>query len=288
MKKCTKSSLMVLVMIILLTLPAIAFAGQSIKLIVNGQEIQQEVTPILMNDRTYFSVRILSNSLGITNDNILWKADEKMVTLLKGDRVVQVKIGSNIITVNGVNSIMDVSPEVINDKTMLPAVYIARAFGYTVNWDGDTQTVSITGTGNSPSTLTPIVNTTPLTTDELEKQEFIKIDKNVNDLFVYMDNLLAQDTISKSEITEMKSKLNNEGSILRAWPEIYYTSIKQMYVKALLSGNAVCVAKEFMSDSKYANSKDLLENIYQERLNTYENDKIDVQTEKIRLQKMGF
>ena len=39
---------------------------------------------------------------------------------------------------------LDVAPTTINDRTMLPIRFIAESFKFSVEWDGDTQTVTIT------------------------------------------------------------------------------------------------------------------------------------------------
>ena len=151
----------------LLTLPTIALADQPIKLVVNGQEIQSDIQPRVINNRTYFPVRIVANSLGVTDNNIIWDGTANTVTLMNSNKVVQIKIGDNKILENGHKSIMDVTPQVINDRTMLPVAWIAGAFGYLVNWDNNTRTIAVTGTGTGPSTLTPI-DTINTMTDKIE------------------------------------------------------------------------------------------------------------------------
>ncbi|NLG32310.1 MAG: copper amine oxidase N-terminal domain-containing protein, partial [Syntrophomonadaceae bacterium] len=51
--------------------------------------------------------------------------------------------GSTTITVNGEAQTMDVAPEIVNNRTMLPARYVAEGLGYTVGWDPGTKTVLI-------------------------------------------------------------------------------------------------------------------------------------------------
>lgn len=110
---------------------------------VNGVEYTMDVAPYISNSRTYMPIRYIANAMGINDDNILWDANTQTVTLLKGTQVVQLKIGSTSIIVNGAPIAMDVAPEITNSRTMLPARYVAQAFGYTVGWDEATQTVTL-------------------------------------------------------------------------------------------------------------------------------------------------
>lgn|GEM_PF-1267512 len=102
------------------------------------------VTPsYVKNDRTYLAIRDIATGLGIDSMNVLWDEVGQKVTLVKGDKVVQVAIGSTTMYVNGVAVAMDVAPEISNDRAMLPAAFIAQAFGATASWDAATSTVTI-------------------------------------------------------------------------------------------------------------------------------------------------
>ncbi len=110
---------------------------------INGA-VQSVVTPSYIKDaRTYLAIRDIATGLGIDPMNVLWDAASSKVTLIKGTKVVQVQIGSTVMNVNGVVVAMDVAPEISNGRTMLPAAFIAQAFGATASWDALTQTVTI-------------------------------------------------------------------------------------------------------------------------------------------------
>ena len=44
---------------------------------------------------------------------------------------------------------MDVAPEIASSRTMLPARHVANAFGFNVEWDAATQTVTMTQVGQA-------------------------------------------------------------------------------------------------------------------------------------------
>lgn len=109
----------------------------------NGEEKSMDVAPYIKNDRTYMPLRYVAYALGIDDNNILWDGVARTVTLMKGDKVVQIAIGSKTMLINGAAITMDVAPEITSDRTMLPIRFVAQAFGATVGWDAATQTVTI-------------------------------------------------------------------------------------------------------------------------------------------------
>jgi len=111
--------------------------------VLNGAEYTMDVAPYIKDARTYMPIRYVAYALGINDNNILWDQANKTVTLMKGDKVVQLQIGSKAIVINGAAVTMDVAPEISSDRTMLPARFVAQAFGADVDWDEATQTVTI-------------------------------------------------------------------------------------------------------------------------------------------------
>ncbi|HHY08737.1 MAG TPA: copper amine oxidase N-terminal domain-containing protein, partial [Corynebacteriales bacterium] len=108
---------------------------------VNGLTKVMDTAPYIKNDRTYVPYRYLALALGVAEEDIVWDAATQKVTVTKGDNVVEATIGSTTLTVNGEAVTMDVAPEINNDRTMLPARYLAEALGAVVGWDPATRTV---------------------------------------------------------------------------------------------------------------------------------------------------
>jgi len=99
-----------------------------------------DVAPYIKSDRTYVPMRYLGEVLGA---EVVWDDAARTVTLTKGDATVVFTIGSTSYTVNGETKTADVAPEIASDRTMLPARYVAEAFGAVVGWDAVTQTVIV-------------------------------------------------------------------------------------------------------------------------------------------------
>jgi len=121
----------------------ISFVIGESKYTANGIEQTMDVASYIKNDRTYLPVRYVASALGVTDSNIIWNDFDKTATLIKGDKVVQLKVGDTKMVVNGVAIAMDVAPEIASDRLMLPFRFIAQAFGASVAFDDATRTVSM-------------------------------------------------------------------------------------------------------------------------------------------------
>jgi hypothetical protein len=109
---------------------------------VNGVAYTMDVAPYIKDSRTFIPVRYAAQACGVSAENILFS--EGKVTLIKGDKVIQLTIGSKVMIINGVAITMDVAPEIINPgRTMLPFRWVAQALGATVSYDEATQTVTM-------------------------------------------------------------------------------------------------------------------------------------------------
>lgn len=116
-----------------------------IKIDIDGTSIDSDVPPFLQQDRTFVPVRAIFEGLGA---QVSWDAESKTVTAQKDDTTVSLVIGQKEITVNGTVKTLDVSSQIIENRTMVPARAVSEAFGYDVSWNGTKQTVSvITKTG---------------------------------------------------------------------------------------------------------------------------------------------
>ena len=68
----------------------------------------------------------------------------RTVTLTGSNTVVKLTVGSNIITTSTDTIKADVPVIVRDNRTYLPARFVANAFGADVAWDAVTRTVTIT------------------------------------------------------------------------------------------------------------------------------------------------
>lgn len=111
----------------------------------SGQEVERtmDVAPYIKDSRTFLPVFFVAQSLGVSENNIIWEPNTKSVTVIKGNRIAQMQIGSKVLTVNGTAIQMDTAPEIKDGRTMLPIYYVGQALGASVEWDADARSVTV-------------------------------------------------------------------------------------------------------------------------------------------------
>ncbi len=91
-----------------------------------------EVQPIVQNGRTLIPVRFVAEKFGA---KVGWDDATQTVTVNGSGKLVKLVIGSNVMTVNGAETILDVPAQTINDRTLIPLRALVEALGKTVYWD---------------------------------------------------------------------------------------------------------------------------------------------------------
>lgn len=122
----------------------ISFQIGSPTMTVNGVEkpIDGEGTvPVITDGRTLLPIRAVIEELG---GAVGWDGETRTVALeLNGD-IILMQADSNTAFLNEEARSLDVAPAIINGRTMLPIRFVAESFNLNVEWDGETQTVTIT------------------------------------------------------------------------------------------------------------------------------------------------
>ena len=107
----------------------------------NGIPINFDVPPQIINNRTMVPLRAIFKAMGAT---VTWDEHTQTAFAKKDDITVEAIIGSNYMYVNGKEKRMDVTPVVINNRTLVPARFVAEAFECEVEWDEKNSAVYIT------------------------------------------------------------------------------------------------------------------------------------------------
>ena len=116
-----------------------------IKMVINGQTVINENVPIIVNERTLIPLRELLVNLGVQNDDehIIWKGEDKSITIIRNTTKIELKINSNIGNVNGVECNLDSPAILYKDKTYIPARFVGEALDKTIDWDDITNSVLV-------------------------------------------------------------------------------------------------------------------------------------------------
>ncbi|QDY84443.1 copper amine oxidase N-terminal domain-containing protein [Paenibacillus polymyxa] len=110
---------------------------------VNGQTKTADVAAYAENGRTYLPVRYAAEALGVSPQNILFDKATSTVTLIKGNTVAQIKLNTNLLTVNGTVIRMDVKAVTNKNRTVLPIYWVGRALDASTNYDATAKTVTV-------------------------------------------------------------------------------------------------------------------------------------------------
>lgn len=108
---------------------------------VGGESVENDVAPIVRNDRTMLPARFVAEQLGAKVD---WNQDLKQVIITKGDKLITIPIGSDKAYVNNEAQLLDSPAFVENDRTYTPVRFIAENLDADVQWNGNDQSVTIT------------------------------------------------------------------------------------------------------------------------------------------------
>ncbi len=123
---------------------SVVFQIDAPKYFINNQlpSVEMDVAPFIRNNRTLVPLRFLANALGVDSDNISW--NDPVVTISQpGFPVVKLTIGEKLINVDGEITTTDVAPLIENNRTMLPAKFVAEALGYQISWCLEHQVVLV-------------------------------------------------------------------------------------------------------------------------------------------------
>jgi len=118
----------------------ISSGARPVSVTVNGVPIAFDQPPIISNGRTLVPMRAIFEALETTVD---WHVGKQMITAKKDDTTIMISIGSNLATVNEKEYRLDVPPQLINNRTLIPVRFISESLGAEVAWSIKTQTVLI-------------------------------------------------------------------------------------------------------------------------------------------------
>lgn len=108
-------------------------------IIVDG-DVKFDTPPVIKEGRTLIPVRAISEGMGA---EVGWNAEDKIVTITKGDKVIVFNLTENKVFVDEVEIIIDVPAKVMNNRTMVPLRFIAEQLGLNVEYDEEMQTIVI-------------------------------------------------------------------------------------------------------------------------------------------------
>lgn len=136
-KKCRKLLTCFLVVTMLMTMSAsLVFAADQVRIVNQGSFLAFEVPPQIINGRTMVPMReIFENVFGCT---VKWDGADKSITAVSPDTApitIQMKIDDQTMYVNGEPILIDVPPQIVSGRTLVPLKAISSSLGMGVGYD---------------------------------------------------------------------------------------------------------------------------------------------------------
>jgi uncharacterized protein YkwD len=125
--------------------------GADITVLLDGEKLFfQDVQPQIIDGRTLVPLRAVFEALEAL---VTWDEKTQGVAAVKGNIDINLTIGSSRAYKNGQLITIDVPPQIINGRTLVPLRFIGEAFNYQVDYLADTKTILITGKGLAGQSL---------------------------------------------------------------------------------------------------------------------------------------
>ncbi len=116
------------------------YAEDEIKVIIDGEELEMDVSPVIINGRTMVPLRAIFEYFGADVD---WWQDTKRIYAYLGSVNISMSVGRESASINYKKVTLDSPAVIIDGRTLVPVRVIAEAFHADVSWIADTKTVVI-------------------------------------------------------------------------------------------------------------------------------------------------
>ena len=118
----------------------------------DGEAVETDVDPFILDGRTLVPVRVISENLGA---DVSWDAATQQVTITTEEKIIVLTIGSSMALVDGEETELPdgVAASLVQveggSRTMVPVRFISEQLGADVQWDADSRTVIITSAASA-------------------------------------------------------------------------------------------------------------------------------------------
>ncbi|RKP47383.1 copper amine oxidase [Cohnella endophytica] len=109
---------------------------------VDGKKVTLPGAPFVQKGTStnYVPLKFVADKLGA---QVFWDNIAKRVTVLRGDKMLELWVGNSTMTVNGIRQPVLASPIVLNGSVYVPVRVISEQLGQKVGWESKTKTITI-------------------------------------------------------------------------------------------------------------------------------------------------
>lgn len=102
-----------------------------LSIVFDGKKMHFDVEPVIRNNRTLVPFRAIFEALGA---DVSWDGNTSTATAIKGDKTIIIKANDNVAYVNGEPHILDVAPEIVSGRNMVPIRFISETMNCAVDY----------------------------------------------------------------------------------------------------------------------------------------------------------
>ncbi len=135
--------------------PALA---ADMQITVNGSALSSDVAPLVINNRTMLPLRACAEALAATVNY----DPSGRIDIYRGNDKIVLLLDTPAAWLNGEKRPLDVEPQVVESRTLVPLRFIGEAFDCAVNWQSENNTVSIVAAGGSGQQTTDTPTPAPM------------------------------------------------------------------------------------------------------------------------------
>lgn len=107
---------------------------------IDGQPVELDVPPLIINGRTMVPVRFIGETLGAQFD---WDKITKKVTCIYGNLTMELFVDQKMAKVGATAVTLDAPPVIKDGRTLVPLRFIGEQLGAEFAWNATTKTVTI-------------------------------------------------------------------------------------------------------------------------------------------------
>lgn len=163
------------------SLPAFALGQPPIRVLIDGQLLDVDRPPIVVNSRVLVPLRGIFERLGA---GVRWDQNTRTVIAMRGTTTVEVMIGRLTARVNDRIVPLDVPAMIVAARTLVPLRFISEALGARVEWVEETRTVRITSITTALPHAPPSVVTFFYVVNQTGREIRVRVTVDGQELFV--------------------------------------------------------------------------------------------------------
>lgn len=127
-------------------------AAAAVTVKVNGQSIYFDQPPQIIEGRTLVPVRAIFEALGAS---VTWQQETSTVIASRSGMTVTLQVGNKQALKNTDKIFLDVPPQIIGNRVLVPLRFVSESFGAYVSWDDEHSTVRISNRADNPPAGSP-------------------------------------------------------------------------------------------------------------------------------------